>query len=432
MPRLQSARDNLRRKARAFPDAPCPMARFLARRAIPLRIPHEKAPVLTCSTWPGTLREASQLAEADDDEAKSAQEHSEPVPVCNVQVAAKTWRNVADRHDNEDRWIFETDSFEPTSLTFHTVGVLDGHDTAIASDRVSKELPRVLGNLLKEGYPVATAYAMAMEECEETLRSVHASAGTCVLSCTVAGNHVWCANLGDCRAGLFSLQLPESSPAPAQDGGSSPSSPASPSQRKPKVERLVWMSHDHKASDPEERRRILRAGGNVVDGRVCGLEPCRTLGDFDVKANTSEGVISIVPEVRRVHLGGDLCSPQAILVCATDGVWDVLTGQDVCNLIAARNGLLDLQNRIDEPEPDCSPLADLAADLVQFSVAKGSRDDCTAVVAMLSATVCSPGSAPVPAATSPAPAEETPETKRPAGAEEAAPPPAAGENCGLV
>merc|ERR1719265_1240614 len=134
----------------------------------------------------------------------------------------------------------------------------------------------------------------------------------------------------------------------------------------------------------------------VVDGRVEGLEPSRTLGDFDVKANTNHGVISIIPEVRRVHLGGDVCSPQAILVCATDGVWDVMSGQDVCNLIAARKELLDLQGKIHESDPDCRPLAELASDLVEFSVAKGSRDDCTALVAMLSASVVSPGAASAP------------------------------------
>lgn len=309
-------------------------------------------------------------------------EDAAPVATCNVQVTSFTAKNWGGRHDNEDRCMWESDTFEPGGVAFHTVGVLDGHDTAAASDRVSKLLPGVVARWLKEGRSVAEAYTAAMAQCEDNLKSVHASAGTCVLSCTLAGNHVWCANLGDCRAGLFSLQVDPRSP----DGEE-----GVPAVRKvPKVERLIWLSHDHKASDPRERRRIIEAGGQVIDGRVEGLEPCRTLGDFDVKAHVKKGVISIVPEVRRAEMGSDLCASQAILVCATDGVWDVLSGQEICDLIAARKELLELQATIHTPAPVVKPLRELAVDLVQFAVAKGSRDDCTAVVAMISTNSADP------------------------------------------
>mmetsp|Transcript_10010 Transcript_10010/g.22433 ORF Transcript_10010/g.22433 Transcript_10010/m.22433 type:complete len:342 (+) Transcript_10010:158-1183(+) len=284
-----------------------------------------------------------------------------------VQVSHFTARNWGGRHENEDRWMSYPDVYHPRHLNFHSVGVMDGHDTEQASDLVSKTLPVSLGKQLKDGKDFVTAYTLALEECEETLRKFSTTAGTCVLSATVAGRHLWCANLGDCRSALVTLQ-------------GLPAGPKKPTAAK--VAGLHWMSVDHKASSLSEKTRIERAGGKVVDGRVEGLEPSRTIGDFDVKAQVKRGVISIVPEVRRVDLGEDT---QAVLVCATDGVWDMLSGQDVCDLIVARKDIVKLQAAIcNGPAPDSRVLDDLAQDLVQFSIAKGSRDDCTAVVAMIS------------------------------------------------
>lgn len=128
----------------------------------------------------------------------------------------------------------------------------------------------------------------------------------------------------------------------------------------------------------------MQAGGVVTDGRVEGLEPSRTLGDFDVKNHVKEGVISIVPEVRRYELGDGTSPAYAVLVCATDGVWDVLMGQDVCDLIQARKELGRLLAAVREgATADRKPLQDLAEDFVQFSIAKGSSDDCTALVALV-------------------------------------------------
>mmetsp|Transcript_4209 Transcript_4209/g.10845 ORF Transcript_4209/g.10845 Transcript_4209/m.10845 type:complete len:343 (-) Transcript_4209:70-1098(-) len=294
-------------------------------------------------------------------EAKSA-------PTCHIEVAVHSVKNWGGRHENEDRHMAHQDTFG--SVNFHTIGVLDGHDTDSASDLVARTLPGVLSKQLKEGKTIEQGYVAAMAELEDALKKIHASAGTCVCSCTVAGRYVWCANLGDCRAVLLPLQVPETAAA----------------AKATKVQNLVWMSRDHKANLPEEKRRIAAAGGHVVDGRVEGLEPSRTLGDFDVKMQVKKGVISIVPDVRRYELGdGQPGISQALLVCCTDGVWDVMSGQDVVDLIHARKELAALQASICAGEKaNCQPLRDFAGDLVDFSIARGSRDDCTAVCALIS------------------------------------------------
>mmetsp|Transcript_28335 Transcript_28335/g.84373 ORF Transcript_28335/g.84373 Transcript_28335/m.84373 type:complete len:342 (-) Transcript_28335:113-1138(-) len=302
-----------------------------------------------------------------------AEKDAKSLPVCQVEVAVHSVKNWGGRHENEDRHTNQHDACG--SLPFHTIGVMDGHDTDAASEYVSRMLPVVVGKHVKDGKSMEQAYVTSMEELENGLKKHCATAGTCVCSCIISSRWVWCGNLGDCRSCLIPLNVPESMAA----------------AKAAKAQHLVWMSRDHKASLPEEKRRITAAGGKVVDGRVEGLEPSRTLGDFDVKMQVKKNVISIVPDVRRAEIQLDSTGiGQAILVCATDGVWDVLSGQDVVDLIHARKEIAQLQAAVVLGErASIQPLKDFAEDLVQFSIARGSRDDCTAICTLI--TVLPPG-----------------------------------------
>lgn len=320
--------------------------------------------------------EAPSIDELRAPESISAlfEDYKGSMPNVNVEVAHFTAKNWGARHENEDRWIAVQDSLDKPKVGFYHVGVLDGHDTEIASDTVSRLLPDAVGRRLKVGKSFREAYVEAMSEMEECLKKVHSSAGTCVNACLVVGRSVLCANLGDCRAVLIAVEAP-----------TSPVSPA-------KASHITWMSRDHKASTPHERKRILEAGGQVLDGRVEGLEPSRTLGDFDVKLATQPGVISIIPEIRHVEISDGEIARHAILFCGTDGVWDVISGQDICDLIQARKdlGKILLSAASGEAPGKAGQriLADLAEDIVQFAVAKGSRDDCTCIAAMINVLPC--------------------------------------------
>ncbi|KAL2919767.1 ATPase [Polyrhizophydium stewartii] len=85
------------------------------------------------------------------------------------------------------------------------------------------------------------------------------------------------------------------------------------------------LSYDHKGSDQQEARRIIEAGGFVMNNRVNGvLAVTRSLGDTSLK----EWVIGN-PYTTETVLG----DKDAFLVLACDGIWDVCSDQQGCDII---------------------------------------------------------------------------------------------------
>lgn len=100
----------------------------------------------------------------------------------------------------------------------------------------------------------------------------------------------------------------------------------------------VFTTQDHKPELPVERERILKAGGSVVLQRVNGnLAVSRALGDFQYKRSAGRGpceqLISPEPEIF-VRDRDDALDEFLILAC--DGIWDVMTNEDLCQFIHSR------------------------------------------------------------------------------------------------
>lgn len=134
---------------------------------------------------------------------------------------------------------------------------------------------------------------------------------TCV-SAIITPTHVVCANVGDSRAvvGLSPALFPDS--------------------------QCKALTEDHKPQDPEERKRIERAGGHVMFNRVNGeLAMSRALGDFRYKNNPalpeSEHLVISYPDVSIHQRSGN---NDEIMVLACDGVWDVMSNEDVSTELA--------------------------------------------------------------------------------------------------
>lgn len=124
-----------------------------------------------------------------------------------------------------------------------------------------------------------------------------------------------------------------------------------------------FCTEDHKPCNPRERERIQRAGGSVMVQRVNGsLAVSRALGDYDYKCVDGKGpteqLVSPEPEVTVIER-----SPRdefAVLAC--DGIWDVMSNEELCAFVRSRLEITD----------DLELICNMVADTCLY---KGSRDN---------------------------------------------------------
>lgn len=104
----------------------------------------------------------------------------------------------------------------------------------------------------------------------------------------------------------------------------------------------VFTTQDHKPALPSERDRILKAGGTVMIQRVNGsLAVSRALGDFEYKNVEGRGpceqLVSPEPEI----FVRDREENDEFLVLACDGIWDVMSNEELCEFIRYRLKITD-------------------------------------------------------------------------------------------
>ena len=101
--------------------------------------------------------------------------------------------------------------------------------------------------------------------------------------------------------------------------------------------KLQILSYDHKPNNELETKRILAAGGWVEFNRVNGnLALSRALGDFVFKKNEAkkaeEQIVTANPDVRVETLTSD----HEFILIACDGIWDVLSNEEVLEFVRNR------------------------------------------------------------------------------------------------
>ena len=97
------------------------------------------------------------------------------------------------------------------------------------------------------------------------------------------------------------------------------------------------LSIDHKPSNDSEAKRINAAGGWVEFNRVNGnLALSRALGDFVFKRNEKKGpeeqIVTAQPDIQSRDVTDDL----EFIVIACDGIWDVLSNEEVIEFVRKR------------------------------------------------------------------------------------------------
>ena len=196
------------------------------------------------------------------------------------------------------------------------LGVFDGHGQN--GENVSRFVARnicdiVMHKASAEGLDFCQAISEGCLELDELLRgdadlardsSGRVTGGTTALAAWFRRGNIYIANAGDSRMVLSLLG------------------------------EAVTVTDDHKPSAGEEKLRILRAGGYVSNDRVMEtLAVARSFGDFGFKERASLGardqMVTAVPDITIVRVVEDL----DFVVLATDGVWDVMTDQEVVDFV---------------------------------------------------------------------------------------------------
>ncbi|XP_043245517.1 probable protein phosphatase 2C T23F11.1 [Amphibalanus amphitrite] len=212
---------------------------------------------------------------------------------------------------------------DPSAAFF---AVFDGHGGEKVAQYASRHLHKVV--VRRPEYEKGRVSEALKQACLEIDRMMLADevlkddlAGTTAVSVLIRDGTLYCANVGDSRA-------------IASVGG-----------------QLEVLSFDHKPNNKTEVERITAAGGWVEGNRVNGnLALSRALGDFIFKRNEEktpeEQVVTAYPDVETRNITKDW----EFIVMACDGIWDVLTNQEVLEFVRTRIG----QNM--EPEDVCEEL----------------------------------------------------------------------------
>ncbi|CAL9243913.1 unnamed protein product [Arabidopsis halleri] len=260
-----------------------------------------------------------------------------------------------------------TNGFNP-HLSAHFFGVYDGHGGSqvanycrermhlALTEEIVKEKPEFCdGDTWQEKWKKALFNSFMRVDSEiEPVAHAPETVGSTSVVAVVFPTHIFVANCGDSRAVLCRGKTP------------------------------LALSVDHKPDRDDEAARIEAAGGKVIrwnGARVFGvLAMSRSIGDRYLKP-------SVIPDpevtsVRRVK--EDDC-----LVLASDGLWDVMTNEEVCDLARKRillwhkknamagEALLPAEKRGEGKDPAAMSAAEY---LSKMALQKGSKDNISVVV----------------------------------------------------
>jgi len=240
------------------------------------------------------------------------------------------------------------------------LGVFDGHAGSNAAQTSSERMIQELESCMDDQSPINEAsfrtwLSQAFLNLDTTVRNrskavTNDESGTTALVSVITPTHVLVANAGDSRAVLATGGITRE------------------------------MSQDHKPVLESERTRIEQAGGVVFNGRVFGnLALSRAIGDFAYKDRDD-----LPPEKQKVTAHPDIKvserTPQdEFLLMACDGVWDVMSNDEVCAFV--RGCLMEGER---DPRVICEELLDHCLDL-------DSKDNMTAVLCLLPGVVVGSG-----------------------------------------
>jgi len=289
-------------------------------------------------------------------------------------------------------------------------GVFDGHgDGGFASQFISSNLvPKLQSNpKWKTAYHelnscissttdvVETVFAEAYYDLDDDLkknRSKPRDGGTTAIVALVSNSKILVANVGDSRCILVKKRT----------SAANPESEGQDSNDMSQIE-VIPMSEDHKPDLPDERARIESAGLEIhtdlippseddgngeyqmisrvkkSDREMLGVP--RAFGDFDYKSNedlsSSRQAVVCTPDI---VVRDRLDSDDLFLILACDGVWDVMTNDEV-GLFVTRGVNAATATLAKEDQPaEADVLATVGDGLLTECLEKGSTDNMSVLI----------------------------------------------------
>lgn len=132
----------------------------------------------------------------------------------------------------------------------------------------------------------------------------------------------------------------------------------------------IPLTKDHKPMWPEERARITKLGGKIYfddDWRVMELSVSRAFGDISATPYVTHN-----PDFFKYKLEkGD-----KFFILACDGLWDVMSNQEVVNFILLNCYDISCTKRINKSK-------NIAKILGNYAISKGSGDNITVIIVFL-------------------------------------------------
>ena len=220
-------------------------------------------------------------------------------------------------------------------------GVFDGFGGLDASKAASRLVPKITSKAIEKkglGADIAKLWSLVFKQADKKLAQFEYTGTTCTAALVWAYNgarYLQAANVGDSNAYL------------CRASGE-----------------VVPLTREHKVRSPAERERLKAAGIPVGDKqtRINGVSVARALGASFLKENEL-GVIA-TPDVSQAY---PLTNDDVLLIIASDGVWDVISGKNAYELV--------------KDEPSAKAMADK---LIKYAVAdRACVDNVTALVVRL-------------------------------------------------
>lgn len=220
-------------------------------------------------------------------------------------------------------------------------GVFDGFGGLEASKAASKIVPRITSKVIEKngaGTNLAKHWELIFAQSDKKMAQYEFMGTTCTAALVWSyegARYLQAANVGDSNAFL------------CRASGE-----------------VVPLTREHKVRSESERERLKAAGKTITEKqtRINGVSVARALGASFLKENAT-GVIA-TPDVSESYR---LTKEDKLLIIASDGVWDVMSGKEAYDMV--------------KDEPSAKVMADK---LIKYAVAsRACVDNVTALVVRL-------------------------------------------------